>query len=664
MKKKLFILFFLLVHIAFSQTKIDSLRKVVSKEKDNTVKTKIYLLLGDEYKQIKPDSTEYFYQEVLRISRDKGDEESRVEGLDRLAEFNKRKDYNKTLAYYNEIITIHRKNKSPNKEADVLRKMGVLCKAYSHRELALDYLNQSIIICKNNEYWDGLTKSYTTSGVMYYNMGKYDEAIDFFMNSLKLDDKLKNTKYKYSSYVNIANVYAEQFNSEKAIEYYKKAEVIAVSNKDSARIANVYKNLATVFLDISNPDEAIRYSLKALSLSNGKGYISTIYLNIAIAYEDKGDYNNALVYNLKAFKAAQKSKRRISLARTTGNLASNYYYLKQYEKGIPFAKQSLAISSDIQATREKMLAYQYLSDLYKGTHNYKKAFEYQDLKTTLKDSIFNIRKTEKINEISTKYETEKKDLEIANKALEVASLEKAARRNKIYLITTALLLFLLVLVVVLVYRQRLMKSKYEAEKFNQKLLRLQMNPHFIFNALTSIQSYMFEGDTKKAAFYLSSFAKLTRSILNSSRKDFVSIQEDADNNDDYLKIQQMRFEGVFDYKISIDENIDPDQLQIAPMLIQPFIENAIVHGFKDLDYKGELQIDYKKEGEKIVITIQDNGKGVLSTSENKIHQSHALSITKERLNILNKKANNTIEFEVFESKKGYKVMFTIPLKVA
>jgi sensor histidine kinase YesM len=575
-------------------------------------------------------------------------------------------DNDKAINNYQEAIKIYKTQFDKTGEASVLKSLANLYVKRSAHDKALAYFKESLQIFKSIQDKSGEIKVLNNMGIVYLYTGQYDKAISFLQESLLIKEKIGDQKMITSAYINIANVFVQQRDFDKAIIYYDKAKNLCIKSNNIAYIGVIYLNLGLVYMEKLNWDKAIKYNQKAeeIFIKIKDHYnLSSVYGNMGQILQKKKDYKKSIDYYTQSLAIDKQIKNKLGIAISTGNIASMYNELKQYNKAIVYADRSIVISKEIDALKEQMYAYKHLSNAYTGLEDYKKALNYKLLQTTTKDSLFSIEKTNKINEIQTKYETEKKELELEKKAVEITALEEEAKRNKVFLIATAIFLLLAIFLVVLIYQNRLMQSKYKAEQFNQKLLRLQMNPHFIFNTLTSIQAYMFEKDSKQAALYLSSFSKLTRAVLEGSRQEFVSLQEDYEYNENYLKIQQMRYENSFDYSINIDSEIDPEDILIAPMLIQPFIENSIKHGFKNISYQGHLQINYKKDADYLKISIEDNGKGTIDSEQTKTHQSHALNITKERLQILNKKSKKAISFLIInKDNRGYSVIFSIPIK--
>ncbi|MBE9481563.1 MAG: histidine kinase [Bacteroidetes bacterium] len=234
------------------------------------------------------------------------------------------------------------------------------------------------------------------------------------------------------------------------------------------------------------------------------------------------------------------------------------------------------------------------------------------------------------------------------------------------------LLFVLIIVAYIKYREKKIKEKNKLLLLEQKLLRSQMNPHFIFNSLTSIQSFIFENNPIEAGSYLSKFSELIRAILYNSREEFISLEKEIKTLENYLEIQQLRYNNKFDYEIDVDPEIDIEMLKIPPMLAQPFIENSVEHGIKHIEGKGFISIKFSLIDESIFMIIEDNGIGIEASRKMKDkkaqeHKSLAMIITKERIGILNKgkkKKSYSIHIEDIIGEggkvKGTRIKFIIP----
>ena len=227
-------------------------------------------------------------------------------------------------------------------------------------------------------------------------------------------------------------------------------------------------------------------------------------------------------------------------------------------------------------------------------------------------------------------------------------------------------------IMVFLYTQRIKSYKLREKhmQLEQKMLRSQMNPHFVFNALIAIQSFILKNNPREAGRYLSKFAKLMRLFLQNTRHEYIPLSNELETLVFYMELQQLRFSDSFEFKINIIDEIDPEQVQIPPMMAQPFIENAIEHGFKGIGYKGLIEIDYSFIGDSLLISIKDNGKGIdkaLKESDSKKHDSLATTITQERLTIFSGKSSiytlHITDLSKLDKKlNGTEVLINVPYK--
>lgn len=206
-----------------------------------------------------------------------------------------------------------------------------------------------------------------------------------------------------------------------------------------------------------------------------------------------------------------------------------------------------------------------------------------------------------------------------------------------------------------------------------KALRSQMNPHFIFNTLNSIQMYISRHDFKESNRYISNFSRLIRMVLNHSEKPFINLRDELEMLTLYIGLEQIRFENQFDYYINVDEELDLDCDKIPPMLLQPFIENAIWHGLMKKSEKGKIEVDLKLSNDILYCSIQDNGIGRAAAlkikAERKIqNKSIGMRVTKDRLSIMYNEKYNNMDVEIVDlhdennNPTGTKIIIKIPLK--
>jgi LytS/YehU family sensor histidine kinase len=218
----------------------------------------------------------------------------------------------------------------------------------------------------------------------------------------------------------------------------------------------------------------------------------------------------------------------------------------------------------------------------------------------------------------------------------------------------------------LIYRSG-QQSKVANQMLALKSLRSQMNPHFIFNALNSVNHFIAQQDERTANKFLSEFSQLMRLVMENSQEDFISLHKEQEILSLYLKLEHYRFRDKFDYQIEVDKNINADAVEVPPMLIQPYIENAVWHGLRYKDAKGKLDLSFRKELDNIVVEVTDNGIGrkksaELKTENQRKHNSTGLKNIQERLQIINRvyHANYRVSVEDLMEGAGTRVRIFLP----
>jgi hypothetical protein len=220
----------------------------------------------------------------------------------------------------------------------------------------------------------------------------------------------------------------------------------------------------------------------------------------------------------------------------------------------------------------------------------------------------------------------------------------------------------------------------EKEQLNQRMMEMehtalqaQMNPHFIFNCLNSIQQYIFDQDIFAANKYISGFAKLIRATLQNSSKPFISLPDEISYLSGYLSLEKLRFKEKMDYSIEVDQEINDETYIIPPMLIQPYVENSMRHGLRHkVEGKGFITIKFRKAGDRLFVTVEDNGigrkkAGSFKTREHIEYQSKGMSLTADRIRMMNAKYSDSILIDVIDlgddtgKPTGTRVVMEFPL---
>lgn len=452
----------------------------------------------------------------------------------------------------------------------------------------------------------------------------------------------------------IASVYGGLNQYEKAIRHYGWVIRQAMQQRDTPALRNAFVNTGLMYNETGNDRMAAEYTRLALPYLDNDVYSNTIiFSNLADYYAVLSVIDSANYFLTRAEKLAAGSKDEFithTLATKRANLLlyekkyqpaeqlleKSFRYLQQQPVGVELVNCLLIYASLDTAIHNYPRARQHLELLYQITRkmnrkvymlealrplvrvneqmgNYKEAYAYQQLLIAVSDSVKADKAAERLAELQAQYQTFKKEEEISSlqKESRIKSLElQAARRNKTGLILLGIVLlggltiFLYIRDLRNKARLRNMKTKLE-----MKALRSQMNPHFIFNSLNSIQKYIWEDRQEDASEYLAKFARLIRLVLENSRHATISLEEELHALRLYIEMEHRRNNQKFDYSIELAPGMDAAHIFIPPLLLQPYVENAIWHGLSPKDERGRLTVSIEQKDNALLCTIDDNGVG-------------------------------------------------------
>ncbi len=529
-------------------------------------------------------------------------------------------------------------------------------KEYDKAELLFDY---------NIKHLDSLNEG--LKGDTFYNLGSikylkesYDLALENYSKSISHYKKAKNIKGLQRAFLQIGVIYSKRNKKDLANYFYDKS---MNSGKNSHQKDNG-ENLSAS----NNEDDKLNMSKKMLSgisdVSNSR-LAAIIYYNMGQSYYDIKDFSNVIIYNQKSIEIKDRINYVSNVDKSYALIGESYFHLKKYEKAILNLKKAYnnSIKREFRLRTNRLL-----SKAYENNGDYKNALKTSNAYNALKDSLNLIDENERIAKITAKFETEKQAQEIV--VLESDNKLKTSKitNQKNIIWASAIVGALLLISLFFAYKNHKTKRNLQFSELTQKLLQMQLNPHFLFNALNGIQYFIKKNDVKKSTKYISSFSGLMRNILENSVEKFISIEEDCDTIKDFLELQQLVNNNSFSYKINIDENLDIQNMCIPPMFTQPFVENAIIHGVSNVK-QGKIEVNYLLKGKLIVVEIIDNGKGIETskTNTNSLHKSMGTSITKQRMENLLKTEKYPVELEIISKsedngEQGTKIVLSFPIK--
>src|SRR5690606_7781480 len=346
----------------------------------------------------------------------------------------------------------------------------------------------------------------------------------------------------------------------------------------------------------------------------------------------------------------------------------------KYKLALAYQQKGLQIAGETGATDRLSELYEGLSETYAGMGDHKNAYAAYQRFIILRDSIVNNKNANIITRRQVQFEFDMKELQMQaelekQKALAEAEIQFQKAGKNFALAASILIVSAGVLIWILYKKRRDAEEERAKAEFNKlvaetemEALRSRLNPHFIFNSLNSIADYIERNEQIIASEYISKFSSLMREILENSPEREISLREDLNMLEKYLQLERLRLNNKFDYSIEIDPDLNPEKVFIPPMIMQPFVENAIWHGVGKLNGEGMISIKIQKpESDMIRCTIADNGPGRVKNNGHK-RKAFGTEITQARIDILNKTMNgHKAGLNFIDKENGLEAVLNLPL---
>jgi Histidine kinase len=511
---------------------------------------------------------------------------------------------------------------------------------------------------------------------VYHHQGKYSESLDYALQGSRLAEQSKVPMQILKSYLSLSGIYGELSSPEnrlgtandrqryhaEAKRYMKLSYQLSLVNASKLTQGATAFNLGSLFAEDKRADSARYYLDESIRLGSQTGFhelLSNAFRMKSSLYPTSPD--SAIHYLDLAYVSATKAKNPITGIATSLDKAKVYISQKKWREAEVLTSKTLAEAKKLSLLNDQRSAYLIMHEAQIGQGNFQKALAYYKEHILIKDSISSEKNYALIEELKAKYETELKDVEIQNleRTASIQSLE--IKQKNLWLAGVILAALLIASLLFLYFRQRTLSQQQKALAIENKFLRFQLDPHFLSNALVSIQRFMLDNNTTQASNYLTKFSKLMRQLLEYSREEFITIEEEIDLLRNYLDIQKLRLKDKFEYEINLDSKLAIRDSRIPPMFAQPFVENAIEHGIGSRDH-GKISISFSKQDNQLLLEIQDDGAGISETSPGD-HKSLSTTIIKERIALLNKSGKKPIQLQIgnVSGASGTRVALTLPI---
>lgn len=592
---------------------------------------------------------------------------------------------------------------------------------------SIDFITQSIAQLGKQADKKQLAISLTTLGEVYQYHKQYDLAITSYNDALEANRTSRTTLLLGRVYVlnkNFAealkvllplekitemipfqrtelfeilgDAFVGMAQTDKAVAFYEEGLTVAQKNQITPKVTDLNSKIGDAYAKGNRLIEAEAYYGNSLKLSSDlaperavqeKEKVAEFY-NQRNQYGDEIEMRKKIGADLKKLPKLEPEKIKalvdfdtITSQRNNYKIANAYIVQDKFDQAIPYLKQSIEEADSEDDLVVQKDATRKLSEVYKYRGEYSKALETLQQYAALVDTLY-LRKEQEISraarfnrEIAAKQSRilgleQERELSQSRYDLALTEQELVRRSNTMqqWVIYSLIFgIFLTGLAAFFFYRSN-QQQKLANNLLALKSLRSQMNPHFIFNALNSVNNFIAKNDERSANRYLSEFSTLMRAVLENSEEDFIPLAKELELLELYTKLEHSRFPEKFDYTLNLDKNIDVDAYQIPPMLLQPYIENAIWHGLRYKENKGYLHINLKQKNQDILeIQIMDNGIGrtkseALKTQNQKKQKSKGMKNIKKRIAILNDMYTDKVDVHISDLENdgiGTKVVFTL-----
>lgn len=549
--------------------------------------------------------------------------------------------------------------------------LGKINQRKSNTDKANQFFTLALALYQKTGDLKGMAVTHNSMGINCFNESNYPNAFEHHYTALKLTEKIGDTTLMSVTLNNIGAIQQEEKNLPEALIFYTKALGLIRAVHDTSRMGNVLGNIGVIYDKQFNYPKAFQFYNEALVIAkrtHNKDLEAKMYSNISGALESNHKPDSALSNQLMALQIRKELGDEVGLTPVIFNIGVIYHKLKKNTIALEYAREAIVMARKLNMLNYVKESERLFAEIYASENEPAKAYPHYKAYIELRDSLFNEENTKTMLRTEMNYEFEKKELAAKQEQLKKEiEAKETQRRQQLIIWVISFFLILLAAIAFLVIRQFRYRNKEREMQLEQKLLRSQMNPHFIFNSLQAIQNFILQRNEKDAVRYLGSFASITRSVLENSRLELIPVRKELSLLESYLQLQKLRFGDKFIYHIQVDEALETDDIFIPPMLSQPFIENALEHGMSNIEEGGVIEISFTVEDDNLIMEIKDNGNGIGQKNPYANHTSLATTITRERIELMNKKSRYRILFDITEAhpdkiRKGVKVRFSIPLK--
>lgn len=596
--------------------------------------------------------------------------------------FHRLSDLDSAIVYYRKSLDVRVKMGSKPMTQNALNNIAWIYQQRGDLDTAEKYLRRVLAI--NEETGDLKSKSNTlhSLGANYYQRGEYAQSLDFHSRSLRIREQTDDLPGIATSTGELSVVYQALGDYETALMYLRKSQAMITRRGGDGQLATVLNNMGLIFTKMNELDSArttFERSLEKFEKVGDKDGIALCLGNLGTVLEKQGELGKALEYFQRSVAMRRTTGSKGGLAHSLERLGTYHSHQgelrvaeKMLSEALELAKRSGEAGTVVSVSKE-------LSSVFQRLGSMAQAYEMLALYQAMKDSIRSPEANLAMIRQQVEYAKQEQDvadslahaLELQSANHDKAQAELRADRNQqraIALGASALVLGLLGGGLWLNRKRIRTKLERDTERLERKAaeaevkaLRAQIDPHFLNNVLAGLADSVLSNDKQQTYGHVTKIAKLMRAVLESSRETVVPLDSDMAVLRQYIDLERDQRGGKFDYTFNVDPAIDQSRTLIPPMLIQPFVENAIRHGLGSKESQGSLSIALHMAGEQLRIVVQDDGVGMRSKVENSGHVSIGTSLTASRLAMWGQQQGASAGFDYVEVPVGVRVEVYMPV---
>lgn len=620
--------------MSFYGTSIPDLLKRLETE-NGAAKATTYLYLAVEHKPSDPTAAQQYANYALEICRAENLKETEIDYWTVRAILEEGVSASeRAIEHLEKAVAIATEIKDEQGRLTALQKIGL----HKLRQHKTDEAGEILLRCVEDYKLlpDTLMKAECYHQAAQYLMNvDLKQAAETALGGLEIAKAVGRPLDQVHHLKTLLNIAAKSGDDSKALEYGLEALRIKDEHNDQTALLGTARRIGQLYLKRNEPALAQKYFEREIQLHAAPvnaHRTQQLQTEDAESYFYSGRKQDAFAFARLAVETATAENNPRKLGNAEFQMGHLLYLNNECSVAIPLLEKSLLTKGQAIPANDYIATLDLLHQCYSAVSDYKQAYETLRKKAIREAELINSERVKEVAQLNKRYETEKRETEL--------------RELKI----------------------RQQQTELQRSESELKAIKAQMNPHFIFNALNSIQEMFFIGDKRLANEHLGKFSQLTREILKASGKQFISLSEEIEMLKKYLELEGLRFENDYSFSVTVNDEDIADDIMLPPMLIQPYVENAIRHGL--LHKKGAKNIsvhfEFDEEKKQLACTITDNGVGRKASAEinagrKQLHESFSTSANAKRLELLNQNRDEKIGVQYEDLTEGTRVSILIPV---